>query len=122
MKDGRPDNAPIPEPDYQTMFAFYNGSQYNIDIVLNYSINDNYDAEKSKNSCKGEREAFMTASKRRQLATDGANLLPFVLIGSLLIVAAISIVLISKSAKQKKKNVSRRRISAKTKSRQPRKK
>ena len=38
----RPADVAIPEPDHQTMYAFYQGARYDIEIVLNYSLNNNY--------------------------------------------------------------------------------
>jgi hypothetical protein len=52
--DDRPNYIPIPLPDHQIMYAFYQGTRYDIELILNYSLNDSYDTNKSKNACKGE--------------------------------------------------------------------
>lgn len=120
--DGRPDDVPIPDPDYQTMYAFYDGSQYNIDIILSYSINDSYSPDRSSKSCEGEYEAFRTAGERRQSEASAVKLLSFVFLAGLMIVASLSVVLALKSAKSKKAKTSKRRRTAKPKTNRTRKK
>ena len=56
--DDRPENVIVPEPDHQTMYAFYQGEQYDIKLVLNYVLNEDYDPHKTANSCAGESEAL----------------------------------------------------------------
>lgn len=52
--DNRPNDTPVPQPDDQIMYAFYQGKQYDIKITINYAINNSYDPHKTANSCKGE--------------------------------------------------------------------
>lgn len=64
--DNRPDDAAIPDPDHQTMYAFYEGNIYEIPIVLSYSLKKNYISDMIANSCAGEGEAFARFAKERE--------------------------------------------------------
>ena len=56
--DDRPASVVVPEPDHQIMYAFYQGKRYDIDLVLKYSLNKEYDSHKTANSCTGESKAL----------------------------------------------------------------
>lgn len=56
--DDRPDTVSIPTPDAQTMYAFYQGKRYNIEIVLNYSLNKSYNPNLTKDPCSNETGAL----------------------------------------------------------------
>lgn len=56
--DNRPEHTTSPEPDHQIMYAFYQGKRYDIELTLNYTLNESYDPHKTANSCAGESEAL----------------------------------------------------------------
>lgn len=53
-RDNRPKTISAPEPDHQTMYAFYEGNRYDIELMLNYSLNDGYNPHKTARSCTNE--------------------------------------------------------------------
>jgi hypothetical protein len=56
--DNRPEDSVAPGPDHQIMYAFYQGKRYDIELVLNYALNEKYNPHKTANSCAGESEAL----------------------------------------------------------------
>lgn len=97
--DDRPGDAPIPEPDYQTMYVFYNGGRYNIDIVLNYSLKNNYNPNKVKNSCSGSAEAAANIARKRELTSLYRGL--YAAMASILLIL-VAILFVIKNKKNKK--------------------
>ena len=47
----RPADAVPPSPDRQTMYAFYEGTRYNIDLTLDYSLDEDYDTNRARTQC-----------------------------------------------------------------------
>lgn len=68
--DNRPEGSVAPEPDRQIMYTFYQGKRYDIELALNYTLNEKYDPHKTANSCAGESDALRKSigNARKQLA------------------------------------------------------
>jgi hypothetical protein len=104
--DNRPNDVAIPEPDHETMYAFYQGKRYDIDIVLNYSLNKNYDSKKTKNSCGEERYFPKTSNDKISAKQDN-----IIIEGALIVaafVAAIVFILYVRLLKNKNKIIERK--------------
>lgn len=86
--DNRPDNVTVPTPDRQTMYAFYQGTRYDINIVLSYALNKNYDADATKNSCSGDGAIRQTGAEDT-LKNSDKWLLPLLLVVSIVVIIGI---------------------------------
>lgn len=110
--DGRPLDAPIPEPDYQTMYAFYEGVRYEIPVVLNYSLKENYIPDKMSRSCTGEATALShTASKRSHASEYGFSYL------AVLVLVLIGVIIFSVARIKRPKKIALKGKTRKRKSR-----
>lgn len=68
--DNRPEGSVAPEPDRQIMYIFYQGKRYDIELALNYTLNEKYDPHKTANSCAGESDALRKSIGNAKEATS----------------------------------------------------